>query len=147
MAVVSARAAVSQLRATADDGRLEALCVRVGVTFFALFGSAARPDGEPRDVDVAVSTRSGRLRPPLDGIALLQALFEMTGFEGFDVLDLDRAGVVAREQALVYGFPLYERVDGTYARLQMAAMGEWMDTDWMRRQELQLLANPTARRQ
>ena len=53
---------------------------------------------------------------------------------------LNRAGPVARERALVGGIPLYEGVSGAFATAQMAAVLERMDTDHLRRLDLELMA-------
>jgi hypothetical protein len=47
-------------------------------------------------------------------------------------MDLVRAAPVAREQALAYGEPLFERRRGDFARAQMAAINARMDTEWIR---------------
>jgi hypothetical protein len=56
-----------------------------------------------------------------------------------DVVDLDRAGPVAR-QALVPGEPLYESEPGGFVTAQMRASGERLSTEWMRRNSLERLA-------
>lgn len=102
-----------------------------------LFGSAALEVEAPHDVDVAVMfehVASG------DVLALLDELYGLTHYEGFDVLDLDRAGPVARERALVGGRLLHQAHDGLFANQQIAAMMERMDTEEMRRVELELMA-------
>ena len=59
-----------------------------------------------------------------------------------DLLDLDRAGPVARQHALVPGDPLYEYRPGEFARQQMRASGQRLGTEWMRRLDLALMADP-----
>jgi hypothetical protein len=45
-----------------------------------------------------------------------------------------------RECALVGAVALYEAEAGDYARARMAAMLERMDTEWLRRLDLELMA-------
>jgi predicted nucleotidyltransferase len=131
------RAALARLRAAADDGRLAALCERHGVRLLTVFGSTAREDAAPRDLDVAVGLEHGHRA---DLLALLDDLSELTRTDDVDLLVLDDAGPVARERALVRCVPLYESAAGVYALAQMAAMTERMDTEWLRRLDLDLLA-------
>lgn len=111
-----------------------------------MFGSAARGeagrddagrDADPADVDVAVSFGRGT-----EGrvVTLLDELYRFTGFEDFDVLDLDRAYPLARERALTGGRLLYQSQPGLFATTQIAALMERLDTDEMRRVELELMA-------
>jgi predicted nucleotidyltransferase len=130
-------AALGRLRAAADDGRLDALCERHGVRVLTVFGSTGRGEPRPRDLDVAVGYERGRRA---DLLALLDDLVELAGTEDVDLLVLDDAGPVARERALVGCVPLYESAAGEYALAQMAAMTERMETDWLRRLDLDLLA-------
>lgn len=130
------REALDRLRVAADDGRLEELCRRHGVRVMTVFGSAARPDLDPRDLDVAVG-----FEPGLGGdvLTLLDDLTVLTGSDDVDLLVLERAGPVARERALVQCLPLYESEPTAYATAQVAAVGERMDTDWLRALDLETL--------
>jgi predicted nucleotidyltransferase len=130
------RTALQRLRAAAGDGRLEELCRRHSVRVLTVFGSAVRPDGDPRDLDVAVGF--GPKRTP-DVLALLDGLAALTGSDDVDLLVLERAGPVARERALVQCVPLYESEPSAYASAQVAAMGERMDTDWLRTIDLETM--------
>ena len=130
------RTALRRLRAAADDGRLEELCRRHDVRVMTVFGSAARSDSEPRDLDVAVG-----FEPHTTGdvLALLDDLTVLTGSDDIDLLVLDRAGPVARERALVECLALYESEPTAYATAQVAAMGERMDSEWLRALDLETL--------
>ena len=130
------RTALDELTAAADDGRLEALCRRHGVRVLTVFGSAVRLVGTPRDLDVAVGFEP---RHAGDVLALLDDLTVLTGSDDVDLLVLDRAGPVARERALVRCVPLYESEPTAYATAQVAAMGERMDTEWLRALDLETL--------
>jgi predicted nucleotidyltransferase len=128
--------AVARLRAAAEDGRLDDLCDRHQVDLLGVFGSAVRSE-HPRDLDVAVRYVAGA-NP--DVLGFLDELSVLAGTSVIDLMDLGRAGPVARERGLVGGIPLYERNSGDFARAQMAATGERMDTDWLRRLDLELMA-------
>ena len=130
------RQALAVLREAAQDGRLEALCQAHDVRVLTVFGSALRATGSARDLDVAVRFEWGRA---VDLLALIDALTVLTGTDLLDVMVLDRAGPVARERALVGCLPLHESSPGAFAREQMAAVGERMDTAWLRALDLQTM--------
>lgn len=130
------REALSRLRAAAADGRLDELCRRHGVRVLTVFGSAVRPAAAPRDLDVAVAFEPHHAG---DVLALLDELSELTASDDVDLLVLGRAGPVARERALVRCLPLYESEPTAYASAQVAAMGERMDTEWLRALDLEAL--------
>lgn len=130
--------ALQSLRTAAADGRLDALAARHRLQLLTVFGSTARGAARARDLDVAVRYEPDA--PPRDVLSLLDDLAVLTGSDDVDLLVLDDAGPVARERALVACVALYESRPGVYARAQMAAMCERMETDWLRRLDLQLLA-------
>lgn len=132
-----AREVVLRLSEAERTGELAELCRRTGVDLLVLFGSSARGGSEPRDVDLAV-----RYVPETgsDVLGLLQELYQLTAYEDFDVLDLGRAAPLARDRALTGAKILYEARPGLFASQQIAALMERMDTDEMRRVELELLA-------
>jgi predicted nucleotidyltransferase len=134
--VASIPEAVARLRAAAEDGSLDALCDRHQIDLMGIFGSAVRSE-HPRDLDIAVRYVAGTSPDVLDFLDELSVLGDTSTI---DLLDLGRAGPVARERGLVGGIPLYERNSGDFARAQMAATGERMDTDWLRRWDLELMA-------
>jgi hypothetical protein len=126
---------LGRLRAAADSGSLAEICERHGVRLLTAFGSAVR-DGElPDDLDLGVAfTGSGNL------LALYEDLVQLSGTEPIDLMDLRRAGPVARERALVGAVLLYEREPGAFTRAQMGSMTERMETDRLRRVDLELMA-------
>ncbi len=128
--------ALLTLRQAADDGRLDELCVRHRIRILTVFGSAVRDPATARDLDVAVAFERGS---PPDLLALIDDLTVLTSSDDLDILVLDRAGPVARERALVGCLALYESGPGVYASAQMAAIGEWLDTAWLRALELEAL--------
>lgn len=138
--------ALDALRAAASDGRLAALCHGHGLDLVTAFGSAVRAsragvDGDgrpPRDLDVAVRFAV----PGGDLVGVVTDLCALLAWDAVDVMDLSRAGVVARSRALGPGAePLFEAAPGRYARAQMAALTTEMETERMRRRDLELLAD------
>jgi hypothetical protein len=125
-----------------DSGALAALCRAHDVDLMVLFGSAAFAPTAARDLDLAVA---GAVRRRLDPIALLQALYELTGFEGFDLLNLRTAGAVARERALVAGEVLHQEQPGIFASMQIRAIMERLDTEHLRRVQLELMRDEPSR--
>lgn len=134
---ITAREAGQRLETAAESGALARLCRRHGIDLMVLFGSAARAESDPADVDVAIAARPGTR---LDLLVLLQDLYELTAYEDFDVLDLDRAGPIAKERALVGARLLHEGSHSAFASRQIAAVLERIDTAEMRRIELELMA-------
>lgn len=132
---------LARLRAAAATGELDALCERHGVRVLTVFGSAARGESMARDLDVGVLTEPGA---PFDPVALIADLVELTGVQQIDLAHLNRAGPVLRERALVGAVPLYENAPGRYAAAQTAAIGERIETDPMRRLDLELLSSRRA---
>lgn len=130
------RTALQRLEKAAGDGRLDAMAQRHGVRVLTVFGSAIRNAADPRDLDVAVGFEPGQRG---DLLALLDDLSRLTGSDDLDLLVLDDAGPVARERALVGCRALYESGPSAYAHAQVAAMGERMDTDWLRAMDLETL--------
>lgn len=124
---------LARLRAAAE---LEAVCERHHVRVLTVFGSAARAEPEARDLDVAVLTEAGR---SVDLVALIGDLIELSGVDAVDLAHLNRAGPVLRERALVGVVPLFESEPGAYAAAQTAAIGERIETDPLRRLDLELL--------
>lgn len=128
---------LARLQAAADDGRLDALCGRLGVRVLTVFGSAVTDPRSARDLDVAVAYRSAHAR---NDLRTVDALMQVSGIDAVDLLVLDNASPTARRHALVGVLPLYEAVQGDFAAAQMSAMLEYMDTAWLRRLDLGLLA-------
>lgn len=117
---------------------LAGICERHGVLLLTAFGSATRPDGEPRDLDLAVLF--DRRLTHRDALGLVDDLTALTGLQDLDVMGLNTAGPVARERALVGSIVLYEAVHGLLANEQIAAMLERMDTEWLRRAAIEGMA-------
>ncbi len=100
------------------------------------FGSAAREDPNARDLDIGIMFEPGAT---VDWMALLGDLDALTDAD-VDVAHLNRGGPLIRERALVGSVALYESEPGALARAAELAMVERMDTDWLRRLDMELMA-------
>jgi len=127
---------LARLRAAAAAGDLEALCQRHRVRVLTVFGSAAREDPAARDLDVGVLLEPG---VSIDYLPLIRDLERLTDAD-VDVVHLNEASPVLRERALVGSVVLDESQPGAWASASTAAVLERMDTDWLRRMDLDLLA-------
>ncbi|OEU86736.1 hypothetical protein DB35_24110 [Streptomyces abyssalis] len=132
------RESLRRLAVAAADGELDSLCRAFGAELLVAFGSAVRTGSEPQDLDIAVLFRRDGTRPDLLGF--LDGLSTLAQSTVIDLMDLGRAGPVARERALVGGITLVELTPGALAREQMHAITERMDTAWLRRLNLELMA-------
>ena len=129
--------ALDRLRSAAASTELERVCQRLGIRLLVVFGSAIDEERlrEPEDLDVAVL-----LTESTDLVDVVNGLLDLVRCDALDVMDLGRAGVVARASALGVCEPLYEAEPGLFANRQMAALAERMDTAWLRRLDLELMA-------
>jgi predicted nucleotidyltransferase len=128
--------ALDVLQRASEDGRLEALARRHSLRLVVAFGSAARDEPGPRDLDVAVLA-DGKV----DLVAVYEALAQLTRYERIDLVDLRRAGTVVRARALGACVPLYEDEPGLFAEQQMFALTQFADTAWLREAQLRALAS------
>lgn len=128
---------LARLRAAADAGELDALCRRHRIRVLTVFGSAARDDPEARDLDVGVLLERGAT---IDYLPLIGDLERLTDAD-VDVVHLNEAGPVLRERALVGSVVLDESEPGAWASASTATVLERMDTEWLRRLDLDLLAD------
>ena len=124
-----------RLRADRDNGRLGELCARVGVDLLVLFGSARRDPERAGDIDVAYSFVHGLVG---DDLAVVNALGEVYG-DDLDIMPLDRAGPVAAYAALGGGEVLVQRTLDKFADRQMAAFGDYVDTQRFRDLQLEMM--------
>jgi predicted nucleotidyltransferase len=129
--------ALDRLRSAAASGQLDRMCEQLGIRLLTVFGSAIDEDRlrEPEDLDVAVLLAEGT-----DVVDVVNGLLDLVRCDALDVMDLGRAGVVARAAGLGVCEPLYEDDSGLFANRQMAALAERMDTAWLRRLDLELMA-------
>lgn len=128
--------ALQDLRAAAEDGRLNRLCSTIGIDLVVVFGSVL--DG-PRahDLDVAVLPHDPAT---FDPVACTTAFIDLLHLDAVDVTDLSRSGVLVRSRALGAGEPLFEASPGLFAREQMRAVPVAMESGWLTDLELDLLA-------
>lgn len=129
------RSVLDRLMADRESGRLAEQCAQLGVDLLVLFGSARRRPESAGDVDVAYSFRHGH---PGDDLAVFNALGAEYG-DLVDIMPLDQAGVVARYAALGEGEVLVELTPEKFANSQMAAFGEYCDTQHFRDADLEAL--------
>lgn len=129
--------AFAALQEAERTGELARLADRLSLGLVVVFGSVARGEPAPRDLDVAVASRPGTR---LDILDVVNALLALTGFDDVDVMDLDRADALARQHALVPGEPLYEFEPGAFVRERWRASAERLSTEWMRRNSLRRMA-------
>jgi predicted nucleotidyltransferase len=133
--VTTAIEAAQRLVAAVADGTVDELCQRRRVRLLALFGSAASGTATAdSDVDVAVEWLTDG-----DVVELVDALTVITNFDRVDLAVLNGAGPTLRARALT-GRGLYEDERGAFAVAQMAALAEWRDTAWLRRLDLERMA-------
>jgi predicted nucleotidyltransferase len=128
------RSAVAELRRLGAEGALDDFCVEHGIRLLVVFGSVLDEERRPRDLDLAVL-----LAPGADLVGVTSGLISLLGCDAVDVLDLGRAELVARAAALE-GEPLFEDRPGLYAQLQMATLPLAAETAWIRRLQLEQLA-------
>ena len=133
--MTTATEAAQRLVSAVADGTIDELCQRRRVRFLALFGSAASGTATAdSDLDVAVEWVTDG-----DVVELVDALTVITNFDRVDVVVLNGAGPTLRARALT-GRGLYENERGAFAVAQMAALAEWRDTAWLRRLDLERMA-------
>jgi predicted nucleotidyltransferase len=135
--VVTPREGLERLRAATTSGDLRIFCRRWHVTLLTVFGSAGRGEPDPRDLDIGVLTEHGA---DFDLFGFVTDTLELVGLEQVNVAHLNAAGPLLRERALVGSIILYESEPGTWARASTAAVMERLDTEWLRRLSLELLA-------
>lgn len=136
-AVVTPYEALQRLWRAADSGELRTLCQQRHVSLLTVFGSAGRGEPDPRDLDIAVLTEHGA---DFDLFGFITDMIDMVGLERLDVVHLNAAGPLLRERALIGSIILHENEPGIWARASTTAVMERMDTDWLRRLSLELLA-------
>lgn len=95
-----------------------------------LFGSGARGEHVPRDLDIAV--RGDR---PLDVIGLTNRLTVELGRQDVDLVDLRVADPVVLMKVAEEGIVLYEAEPGTFGRFQSLAARRYFDTRKFREAE------------
>lgn len=118
------------------SGELAVLCEQQGIALLVVFGSVLAEVDHPSDLDLAVRFHT---KSP-DTLGFLDSLSRGMPGDYVDLMVLNDAGPVARERALVGGRPLYEAHPGEFANAQIAAIMERLDTDWLRKLDLELMS-------
>lgn len=98
----------------------------VGARLVVLFGSAAR--GEPSPVDLDLGILPGEPGRPLDAIDLTNRLIRSLHVNDVDVADLGRADPLLCMLAARDGIPLYEASPGTFHAFVSLAARRYADT-------------------
>ncbi|MBA2576070.1 MAG: nucleotidyltransferase domain-containing protein [Euzebyaceae bacterium] len=129
--------ALQVLHDAAEGEVLTPICEAHRVGLLVAFGSAARDEPAPVDLDLAYARRDAAR---VDVLGLLAALVDLTRMDRIDLLDIDRAGTVAAARALGKCIPLYESTPGRFATEQLRAVMRFADTQWLRRAQLRALA-------
>ncbi|GAA1204752.1 nucleotidyltransferase domain-containing protein [Prauserella alba] len=133
--------ALNRLRTMSADGSLATLCARHGVDLLVAHGSAvaSQPLRAPHDLDLAYLTTR---RERVDRLALTNALLDALRFDDLDLMDLNGAGAVAKARAMGPGKCelLHEAAPSLFATTQVAALKMEMETRWLRRLDLELMA-------
>jgi hypothetical protein len=88
-----------------------------------LFGSLARGDRKPQDVDIAVAGRG-----LLDRLKLTNDLIQALHYQHIDLCDLTIANPVLLMLIAREGIPLYEQTPGEFDRFCSLAMRRFADT-------------------
>lgn len=127
--------AMQTLERLRSDSGLEALCAQLGIDLLVVFGSAVREPEIANDVDLAYWGDGSS-----SVVDVINAFTDRFG-EQLDILELRRAGTIARFEALGRGRILVERRPGLFADLQMAAFGEFEDTRELRRLALEMMSS------
>ena len=128
---------LERLRAAAKSGELRALCQRWHVDLLTVFGSAGRGEPDPGDLDIGILTERGA---DFGLFEFVTDVIELVELEQVDVAHLNAAGPLLRERALIGSIILHESEPGMWARASTAAVMERLDTEWLRRLSLELLA-------
>ena len=107
------------LETAAEIGR------ETGCRLIVLFGSVARRDPNPLDVDIAVlPARKERL----DSVSLTNRLIQALSVQEIDVSDLTHAEPVLMMLVARDGIPLYEATPGEFTRFVSLAARRFADT-------------------
>jgi predicted nucleotidyltransferase len=118
--VIRSRVSVpeARLREVARD-----VAERFGLRLIVLFGSTAREEPEPRDLDLGMLGSD-----TLDVVAITNALIRALGTQSVDVTDLRRADPILLALAARDGKPLFETEPGLFADFVSVAARRFADT-------------------
>ncbi|MDO5068149.1 MAG: hypothetical protein Q4D96_12780 [Propionibacteriaceae bacterium] len=128
--------ALERIRQASADGSLAELCRSQGIELLVLFGSAVSSP-TPGDIDLAVGFEPAGAGNLLDAV---NALSEAFATDALDVMDLDRAGPVARQRALTRGEILHQSSPRAFSERHLWALAEYMETAGLRQLQREVLA-------
>jgi len=97
----------------------------IGARLVVLFGSVARGEPAPADLDIAVLPAKG---DSLDCIAFTNRLIQAVSVQSVDVSDLSHAEPVLMMLVARDGIPLYEAEPGEFALFASLAARRFADT-------------------
>ena len=127
-----------RLQQLTENGEVAAFCRLHAIRLLVVFGSAVQHrDAPPKDLDLAVLLED---REHGDVFGVVAELVALLHSDALDVMDLARAGVLARAEALGGGRPLFEAQPGSFAEQQMRALGQRMESGWLVDLQLESLA-------
>ena len=125
-------------RVSVPDARLREVARdvagRFGLRLVVLFGSTARQEPDPRDLDLGVLGSEA-----LDAVAITNAFIRALGTQSVDVADLRRADPVLLALAARDGKALYETESGLFANFVSVAARRFADTRKFRDAQAQAL--------
>ena len=116
------------------------LAREAGYRLVVLFGSAARGEPQPEDLDVGILAEGA-----LDTVDATNRFVALLHTDRIDVADLGRADPVLLAMAARDGVPLFEARRGEFARFCSLAMRRYADTRHLREQQHQHLREQIAR--
>ncbi|MCI0433394.1 MAG: nucleotidyltransferase domain-containing protein [Gemmatimonadetes bacterium] len=106
-----------------------------GYRLIVVFGSAAREEAVPGDLDLGIKGDSS-----LDMLAATNTWVAALGFQHVDLCDLRRADPLVAMVVAQSGVPLYEASPGEFDRFVSLAVRRYGDTEKLREQQrLQML--------
>ncbi len=114
---------------------------RFGLRLVVLFGSTARQEPDPRDLDLGVVGSE-----PLDVVAITNAVIRALGMQSVDVADLRRADPVLLALAARDGRALFEAESGLFANFVSVAARRFADTRKFRDAQAEALRSTIGRR-
>jgi predicted nucleotidyltransferase len=96
-----------------------------GCRLIVLFGSVARRDLDPRDLDIAVLPAGGKR---FDSVSFTNRLIQALAVQEIDVSDLSHAEPVLMMLVAQDGIPLFEATPGEFTRFVSLAARRFADT-------------------
>lgn len=131
-----ARIGLSRLKAAVAGGHADAVLDAHGIEMIIVFGSVLDDDRTPADLDLAFAHDG-----TLDVVRLVEDVHRITAMERVDIVNLEAAGVVTRGEVYRTGRPIFQQSNGLFAEGAADALTRLWDSKWLRRLQLEALAN------